>query len=810
MSNCSAKCRLVGKWVGCLLGWAFLFPLVLRADQTIYDDALENGWQNWGWATLNYTNTAPVHSGNDSISVTIASPWQGIQLWHSDQDSTPYASISFWLDGGGSGGQRLQVYGLLDLGGTNNFAAAPRYPLSALPANAWQQFNVPLSSLGVANSNNFTGFVVQDSQGTAQPTFYMDDVSLIASSATPGSNTPVAITVDALANRHPISPLIYGVAFATSNQLSDLNFTMNRMGGNNETRDNWQINAHNLDADWYFESYPDSGSTTPGATVDAFVANSKNGGAQPLITISMIGWMPMLGPGRSILYSYSTNKYGPQTSTDPYLPAAGNGVGTNSTTQTGWLITTNGPINPANGQLVTSGLNAGFSTTNNPNDANFPTNSLFEQGLVQHLMNQWGSSTNGGVRYYIMDNEESIWFSTHRDVHPVGPTMQEIFNDFITYASMVKSNDPNALICGPEEWGWGGYLYSGYDQQWSGQHSDYNPADYPDRKANDGWDYMPWLLNQIHQHDLNAGYRLLDYFTLHCYPQEGNVSGSAVDTTTELLRNQSTRVFWDSNYVDPSWINSVIMLIPRMKSWVATNYPGTKIGITEYNWGAEGSINGATAQADILGIFGWQGLDLATRWTTPANTSPTYLAMKMYRNYDGNDSTFGDTSIQTTVPNPDDLSTFGAVRTSDGALTLMVINKDLNNANPIVASIANFNAVGIAQRWQLTSANAISHLTDISLTNNVLSDVVPAQSVTLYVLPATNSFNLQIGNNNPLGQLGIWLIGEAGQTYLLESSSDLFHWSVVDTNQLVTNSFEFFVPITNATQMFYRGLLDNQ
>ena len=54
-------------------------------------------------------------------------------------------------------------------------------------------------------------------------------------------------------------------------------------------------------------------STVPGATADAFVANSKNGGAQPMITIPMIGWMPKLGPGRSILWSYSTNKYGPQT-----------------------------------------------------------------------------------------------------------------------------------------------------------------------------------------------------------------------------------------------------------------------------------------------------------------------------------------------------------------------------------------------------------------------------------------------------------------------------------------------------------------
>ena len=113
-----------------------------------------------------------------------------------------------------------------------------------------------------------------------------------------------------------------------------------------------------------------------------------------------------------------------------------------------------------------------------------------------------------------------------------------------------------------------------------------------------------------------------------------------------MLRNQSTRIFWDPNYVDPSWINNIIMLIPRMKNWVANYYPGTKIGITEYNWGAEPSINGATAQADILGIFGRENLDLATRWATPDSSTPTYKAIKMYRNYDGNKSTFGDTAFK--------------------------------------------------------------------------------------------------------------------------------------------------------------------
>jgi hypothetical protein len=752
----------------------------------IYDDALENSWENWSWSsTLNFNNTGTyVHSGADSISVTITSAGGALSLWHSAQDSSIYTNLTFWINGGAIGGQKLQIYA--EVTGT----AEPAISLPTLAAGTWQQMSFSLSALGVANQPNFIRFSIQDRSGAAERTFYVDDISLVTNAIVSGTNSPISLSVNAQANRNPISPLIYGVAFASSNQVADLNFTMNRMGGNNETRDNWQINAHNLDADWYFESYPDSTSTTPGATVDAFVANSKYGGAQPLITISMIGWMPKLGSGRSILYSYSTNKYGPQTSTDPWLPAAGNGVGTNSTTQTSWLI-----------------------TTNNSNDANFPTNAVFEQSYVQHLINQWGSSTNGGVRYYIMDNEHSIWFSTHQDVHPVGPTMEEIATDMVTYASMVKSNDPNVLVCGPEEFGWSGYFFSGFDQQWAGLHNDFNTADYPDRKANGGWDYMPWLLNQIHQHDLGTAQRLLDYFTLHCYPQGGE-SGNDVSTSMQLLRNESTRQLWDTNYVDQSWIstqptNTILMLIPRMKNWVAAEYPGTKIGITEYNWGAESYINGATAQADILGIFGREGLDLATRWTTPATNTPTYLAMKIYRNYDGNKSTFGDTSILTSVPNPDNLSAFGAVRTSDGAMTLMVINKDLNNATPITASITNFNATGTVQRWQLTSADVINQLANITLTNKVLSDVVPAQSVTLYVMPALNAFNLHVGTRTSTNQLSLWLNGQAGLVYILQSSTDLFHWGAVSTNTLSSNSFSYLVATTNTVKMFYRGLFNS-
>lgn len=152
--------------------------------------------------------------------------------------------------------------------------------------------------------------------------------------------------------------------------------------------------------------------------------------------------VPALGPSSSKLWSYSIAKYGPQTGNDSqYKPDAGNGTST------------------TNGEAF-YGVSGFAITNNNPNDANFPTNSAFEQAFVQHLIGHWGTATNGGVPYYILDNEPSIWHETHQDVHPEGATMQEIWNDMLTYASMVKSNDPNALVLGPEEYGWWGYLYS--------------------------------------------------------------------------------------------------------------------------------------------------------------------------------------------------------------------------------------------------------------------------------------------------------------------------------------------------------------
>jgi hypothetical protein len=536
--------------------------------------------------------------------------------------------------------------------------------------------------------------------------------------------------VDASADRHAINPLIYGVSYGTdATALADLGATLNRNGATPASTYNWQLNADNRAGDFFFESIA-LDSAVPGELGDTFIQVSKNGGALPMLTIPMLDWVAKVALDRSLLCSFSQAKYGAQgaqTDSDPDHPDCGNGI-------------------------VNDGPPPTCVVGNDPNDAYVPNSVNFQKGWMQHLVTKWGTAANGGLRYYLMDNEPSIWWEWHRDVAPTGAHDTEIRDKIIAYATAVKQVDPSALVVGPEEWGWSGYFFSGFDQK---------TADGPGPDHAARGDYLAYLLDQLHQHQISTGQRLLDVFSVHYYPQGQDGTGifefndgvnDDVSDAAQLLRNKSTRSLWDPSYVDVSWIAANVKLIPRIKELVASHYPGTVAAITEYNWGAEGHINGATAQADILGIFGREGLEMGVRWLTPSTGSPAYNAFKMYRNYDGNHSTFGQTSVRASVANPtnlDDVSAFAALR-ADGALTILVIGKfRFPISTQATISLANF-AGQTAQVWQLTAnPNAITRLTDIPVSGNALTATIPAQSITLFVVaPSAPSLTLALNRTS--------------------------------------------------------------
>ena len=533
---------------------------------------------------------------------------------------------------------------------------------------------------------------------------------LAVAPAAQAQNPPVTVLVDANANQHPIDPLIYGVHFADTPTLQDLGATLNRYGGNSSGRYNWLQNVDNRGVDYFFESipYPDH---TPGELGDTFISTTRAAGAEPFLTMPMVGWVARTNAAFDTLCSFSVNTYGAQVDNDG---DCGNGC----------LIGPN--VYPCDvGTAI---------TWNNLNDASVPADGVFQQGWMQHIRNTWGPASGGGLRFWGLDNEPSLWHTAYWDVHAAGAGMDEMTPKMIDYGDRLRTVDSGVQILGPEEWGWDGYFYSGLDQKALALGQCGGP-DCPDRLAHGGADYVPYLLDQMRLHQQNTGQRVLDMLTLHFYPQGGEFSGD-VSPAMQLLRNRSTRGLWDPTYVNQSWINDIVRLIPRMKGWVAAHYPGLKVGLTEYNWGAESHINGATAQADVLGILGREAADMASRWVVPIAGTPVYNAFKMYRNYNGAGAAFGETSVSATVPEPDEVAAFAARRAGDGALTVMVINKVLAGSTPTTVDLAGFAAGPTAHVWQLTAANVITQLADVPVAGNSIALTLPPQSITVVVVPA--------------------------------------------------------------------------
>ncbi|MCB0156231.1 MAG: hypothetical protein KDF65_15650, partial [Anaerolineae bacterium] len=210
---------------------------------------------------------------------------------------------------------------------------------------------------------------------------------------------------------------------------------------------------------------------------------------------------------------------------------------------------------------------------------------------------------------------------------------------------------------------------------------------------------------------------------------------------------------------DESWIGGndqpeewrQVRLIPRMHEWVNANYPGTKLALTEYNWGGLEAINGALAQADILGIFGREGLDLATLWNYPDSnlgydnfeSQPGAYAFRMYRNYDGNGSQFGNVSVSAASSDQGQLALYAAQRSSDQALTLLIINKTGGSLTGAV-SLSGFSPAASGQVYRYSAANltAIVPQPDQPVNPTGFTADFPANSITLIeIAPAQNFSN---------------------------------------------------------------------
>ncbi|HEX9046463.1 MAG TPA: fibronectin type III domain-containing protein [Verrucomicrobiae bacterium] len=172
----------------------------------MYSGRFDNGWgDSWSWMPRYPTNN-PVFTSNvvfvasNSMALAPSGQWQAWWLKAGTSvDTTIYTNVTFWINGGTTGGQTISVQG--ELNGSSS--GLPSVPVTAQAG--WAPVTISLSSLGINNKSNLTGFQIGN-QTSLQP-FFIDDMRLVA------APVPATVHVSVNANQtvRTVSDRVFGV-----------------------------------------------------------------------------------------------------------------------------------------------------------------------------------------------------------------------------------------------------------------------------------------------------------------------------------------------------------------------------------------------------------------------------------------------------------------------------------------------------------------------------------------------------------------------------------------------------------------------
>jgi hypothetical protein len=161
------------------------------------------------------------------------------------------------------------------------------------------------------------------------------------------------------------------------------------------------------------------------------------------------------------------------------------------------------------------------------------------------------------------------------------------------------------------------------------------------------------------------------------------VDSGSEDPATAALRFRSLLGLFNESYVDESWIAEPVMLLPRLRGWLAAAEAATGVkldvalAVSEYSFGADGLITTSLANAEAMAIMAREGVYQATVWVQPAVGGVGESAFALMLNYDGkNGSIAGAAAVAATS---EDVNAVGAYaflsppRAPEGSPTLQVV-----------------------------------------------------------------------------------------------------------------------------------------
>jgi hypothetical protein len=492
-------------------------------------------------------------------------------------------------------------------------------------------------------------------------------------STTPASPTAnVTITINPAQNK-PISPFIYGINFYSAVTGAPPQLTFDRAGGNRWTAYNWETNASNAGSDYLYENDDFlSSSSVPAEAVRSFIAADQSSGLASLMTVQLQGLV------------------------------AGD---------------ENGPVSVANPPDLTrfkQVVDQKSTVSSVPFTLNPPTSdgNVFMDEFVWALDQKFSGLGIFGANpahptFVSLDNEPELWNSTHLEVQGPNPvTSDDYIAKTITMTEALKNQFPDMVLFGPVHYGFQG-IYN-----WQGELS----------ATPSGSNWFPdKYLTALSTASASYGKPLVDVYDFHWYAEEYDANGTrSIDMTGTTLTDaqvqlivQSPRNLWDPTFTDSTnsnpWVyqelgNTPINILGRLQAKINAEFPGMKISLTEYENGGWNHIAGTIAQADNLGIFGSQGVFAANFWPPNGTYSYALAGFRAFRDFDGAGANFGDTSLQTSSSNVQNVVVYASMdSTTPSRYVFVAINRSTTMQ---VTAINGQSLSGTANLYQMTAASA--------------------------------------------------------------------------------------------------------
>ena len=694
----------------------------------IYSDVAAPSFAVGGWTVTNSTSTFRTTGANASLN-TFTGSW-GAATYTYDWNLPAFAAnafthVSFDISGG-SGTPAAALASMLIGLDTAPTKSLVSYIPGGFKANTWHHVTIPIADLTTAPFR----MVTFKNNSTSTFPFYVDQLRFetdhtpppLRDTTPPPQGDPdtfgagevdVVSLVRTAEGRKAISPLIYGMNDATGSADVMRAITLVRRGGDRSNANNWETNVSN-------------GSYNNNFSNDMFLAGGlANPNAPAAVDIAAI--TANRAAGRASMVPFVLNDYvsGPVSANIPYSTV-------------GWDRT----LYFKRVQLVkTTPFLAAPDTSDD---------TVYTDEHLDYMRRQFaGDIYNPGATQVLVgiDNEPDLYHYNFpmlqagtgeplyaQSGQQIGTRVsaQDFITRMNTFAKRVKDLEPQASIVGPCHYNFDGFT------TWHQLTSPYS--------ATGRW-FMDDFLAGVKTASDTAGKRLLDTFDFHWYPQRvsNGVPVWNLDHASRALTAaevdsivQGPRSYWDPDYNEASWITDQLgggaNILTRLSARIATGYPGTNLGVSEYFPGGRNHISSGLAVADSLGVFATQSVQLAALWQVGGGGLDfAYGGLRLMRNADNAGLGFASTLVKVEHPEKAESSLYAASDTTD-RVTVLVVNKT-NAARSFGVRAFNAQQLKNVAAYRIDATHSAPFLaSNAALTKyNAYAYAAPAMSATLLV-----------------------------------------------------------------------------